>query len=268
VRLGPLQLALIGVVTFAVVLALVVAIGLSRPGSVVRPFVGAPQDQPGPVVLVPGYGGNTRALDRLAVRLRAAGRTVEVLGLPADGRGDLRMQAEALRDLVERIRGDAPSVDVVGYSAGGVVTRLWIREYGGRTVTRRVVTLGSPHHGTKVAGLAKSFSPENCPTACRQLAPDSELLNALNSDDETPDGPLWTSVWTDVDQVVTPPESARLDGARNIRLQGLCDDERVDHSGLPTAPVVVGIVLDAIATPPPATPDASDCAALRGLGSP
>jgi triacylglycerol lipase len=261
-----LLLALTVVTTFAVVLGLVALVG-STTRAPQRAFVGAPQDQPGPVVLVPGYGGGTRSLERLARKLRATGRTAEVFTLPGDGTGDLRAQAAALAPFVERVRGDAPSVDVIGYSAGGVVTRLWVTELGGRAVARRVVTLGSPHHGTRVAGLARAFAASSCPEACHQLAPDSPVLGELNDGDQTPSGPRWTSVWTDFDQVVTPPDSGRLEGATDIRLQSVCADERVDHSGLPDAPLVAGIVLEAVGSAASAAPTAADCGALRRLGA-
>jgi pimeloyl-ACP methyl ester carboxylesterase len=261
----PLLLVLAVVTTVAVVLGITVLVGTTTKRT--APFAGAAQDTPGPVVLVPGYGGSTRSLERLAVKLRATGRTAVVFGLPGDGTGDLTAQARALGAFVAKVRGDAPSVDLVGYSAGGVVTRLWVNDLGGRGITRRVVTLGSPHHGTRVAGLARAFASSSCPAACQQLAPDSGLLSGLNSGDETPSGPVWTTLWTDLDQVVTPADSGRLSGSTGVRLQGVCADERVDHGGLPGSPLVGGIVLEALGIPVPPPPTAGDCGRLRALGA-
>ncbi len=220
------------------------------------------QDQPGPVLLVPGYGGDTTALASLAAALQDRGRTAVVVTAVGDGTGDLREQASAL-DAAARaqLAAGAASVDVVGYSAGGVTVRLWADELTGADVARRIVTLGSPHHGTGVAALAATFAPASCPAACRQLIEGSEVLDGL---EETPDGPRWTSIWTAQDQVVTPPDSARLDGAVNVELQQVCGDAQVTHGQLPTDPLVVGLVVRALAVEVlQDTPDAGDCAALR-----
>lgn len=222
------------------------------------------QAQPGPVLLVPGYGGATSALEVLADRLRGSGRAATVLTLPGDGTGDLRDAAEVLGDAAAAaMAAGAPSVDVVGYSAGGVTVRWWVAEGGGGAVARRVVTLGSPHHGTQLAGLGAGFGLPGCPAACRQLAPGSDLLRMLNRADETPDGPQWTSVWTDQDEVVTPPDSARLDGATTVVVQRVCPGTRLTHGDLPRSPLVAAVVLEALDVAPsrPAYgPD--DCARL------
>lgn len=220
----------------------------------------APQDRPGPVLLVPGYGGGAGPLEVLAEALRRAGRTATVVQLPDGGTGDLRAAADAVDDAADMVLAGspAPSVDVVGYSAGGVVARLWAQDSGDRV--RRVVTLGAPHHGTTVAALGAALAPRSCPVACRQLVPGSPLLEQLNADDETPEGPGWLSVWTEQDQVVTPPESARLDGAVNVALQQLCPGVQVTHGQLPTLPLVHGLVLDALSPEPLGVPDASACA--------
>ena len=223
------------------------------------PAARAPQDQPGPVLLVPGYGGGTAGLEVLAAALRADGRAASVVPAPDGGTGDLRVAADALAGAVdEALAGSgASSVDVVGYSAGGVVVRLWAQDHG--SSARRVVTLGAPHHGTRVAALGAALSPGSCPVACQQLVPGSALLDGL---DETPDGPQWLSLWTAQDEVVTPPGSARLAGAVNVELQDVCAAAVVSHGELPTSPLVRGLVVRALSAAPLAQPTAADCAAL------
>ncbi len=216
-----------------------------------------PQDQPGPVLLVPGYGGRVASLDPLAAALRAAGRDVVVVERLGDGTGDLRAEAEHLRDVAERTRADrnVPSVDVIGYSAGGVVARLWVRDYGGAEVARRVLTLGSPHHGTSQAALGRELAG-GCPTACEQLVPDSDLLRRLNAGDETPDGPRWATVRSTGDQVVTPVDSAALDGAVNILVQDVCPGSSASHGELPGDPVTLAALTSVLGVDPPHPPQA------------
>jgi triacylglycerol lipase len=156
-------------------------------------------------------------------------------------------------------------VDLVGYSAGGVVVRLWVDRYDGARVARRVVTLGSPLHGTRIAGLGSALAPDACPTACQQLVPGSDLLAALDAA-PLPAGLPWLSVWTRDDQTVTPPDSAVLSGAVNVAVQQVCPNATVQHGELPSDPVVTGLVLRGTGTAPLATPGPSDCATLRALG--
>lgn len=256
-----LLLALLGVVVLAVVLAVGVPL-LTRDDD--APASAADQQTPGPVLLVPGYGGSTAALSSLADRLTAAGRDATVVAVPGEGTGDLHASADALGAAVDQAldRTGADSVDVVGYSAGGVIARLWAAD-GGADQARRVVTLGSPHHGTTVADLATSYAPGQCPEGCRQLTTGSDLLAELNAGDETPSGPTWVSIWTTADTTVTPPESAELAGALQLPVQSVCADSRVGHGQLPTDPLVQGMVLAELAPGDPVPLTSADCARLR-----
>jgi triacylglycerol lipase len=223
------------------------------------------RDRPGPVLLVPGYGGSRASLQALADRLTAEGRDATVVAVPGDGTGDLGDSADALDGAADAAleRTGARSVDVVGYSAGGVVARLWVTE-GGAAVARRVVTLGSPHHGTTLADLAASVAPSQCPLGCRQMATGSELIAALNAGDETPEGPTWVSIWTTQDETVTPPDSARLEGAVNLPVQSVCADARVGHGDLPRDPLVQAMVLAQLGVGDPVELGPADCAGLGG----
>jgi triacylglycerol lipase len=239
------------------------AVRVLSAGSTTDASGSAPQGSAGPVLLVAGYGGSTSSMERLAVVLRSLGRMVQVVPV-GDGTGDLRIQARQLARVADRsLRGGAPSVDVIGYSAGGVVARIWADELGGARQARRVVTLGSPHHGAEVAGFAAALAPASCPLACRQLAPGSTLLAALG---EAAAGPRWVSIWSGNDTVVTPPQSSRLQGAVNVELQAVCPAARVSHGQLPTDPLAVALVERALspgglaAVPAPAA-----CGQLGGV---
>ena len=251
-----LVLVLIGLVG-ALVLALAVTLVHRVTGPTVAPV---PQDQPGPVLLVPGYGGRVESLDPLAAALRAAGRDVRVVPRLGDGTGDLNAEAERLAEVADQVLAEtgAPSVDAIGYSAGGVVVRLWVRDHGGDGQARRVLTLGSPHHGTSQAALGRELAG-GCPTACEQLVPDSDLLRRLNAGDETPDGPLWATIRSRGDQVVTPVDSAALDGAVNILVQDVCPGASVTHGELPGTPVTLAALDAVLGADPPRDVPSSSC---------
>ncbi len=218
------------------------------------------QSRPGPVLLVPGYGGSTGALSVLAGRIRATGRAATVVRLPGNGTGSLITDAGVLNAAVSRALGaGASSVDVIGYSAGGVTALVWARDDGGDRKARRVITLGSPFHGTSIAAAAAALAPDACPAACQQLVPGSSLLAALAA--RAPGRLRWLSLWSTGDTTVMPPDSARLAGAIDVPVQAVCPQLRISHSQLPTSPVVQAIVLRAIGPGLLRRPVPGDCRA-------
>ena len=248
---GVLGLAALAIV---VVVAAVVVPRLNGSGDPVKPVS---QDAQPPVLLIPGYGGGTAGLEVMAEALRREGRDVTVVHLAGDGTGDLHEQAAVVQRAVEAT--GSPSVDLVGYSAGGVTVRLWVRTYDGGSVARRIVTLGSPQHGSDLAALANDLEPGRCPAACRQLATDSDLLRELNSGDETPDGPAWVSIWTTDDAISTPPITASLAGALDFTVQRVCPGVEVSHGELPRTPMVIAMVEAQLRRTAPALPGDDVC---------
>ena len=255
------RLLVAGLAVVVVVLAAVAALaaGLARPAG---PGPLAPGETP--VLVVPGYNGTPASVGTLAARLRAAGRQVVVVDLPDRGTGDLRASATALAAAVDHT--GAARVDLVGYSAGGVVIRLWLADPGRALRARRVVLLGTPNHGTELAGAAAALGPGLCGSIC-QLAPGSAVLAELNRGDETPPGPRFFSIWTAQDQTVVPPATAVLDGAANIRVQDVCPSARLGHGDLVTSALALGLVVEALQGTLPDPPGADDCAALRATGA-
>jgi pimeloyl-ACP methyl ester carboxylesterase len=221
--------------------------------------------RPGAVLLVPGYGGSTASLDQLAARIRGTGRTAIVVPLAGDGTGDLRVQARVLDGYVNQAIGAGSGpVTVIGYSAGGVVAWLWDVDYGGLGRAGKIITLGSPLHGARIAAVGAAYDPGECPVACQQLAPGSALLTQLQQSAQG--RPPWLSLWSTGDQTVRPPDSARLAGAVNVPLQSVCRGADIQHGQLPTAPLVVGLVLRALAGRGVTAPPPGSCASLRALG--
>jgi pimeloyl-ACP methyl ester carboxylesterase len=230
------------------------------------PVLPASDSRPGDVLLVPGYGGSTTALDQLAGRITAAGGHATVVRLAGDGTGDLAEQASVLNGYVNQAlaAGSGP-VTVIGYSAGGVVAWLWDVDYDGVAKARRIITLGSPLHGADLAAVGAADAPGACPAACEELVPGSSMLHRLQGTGSAT-RPPWLSLWTTDDQVVQPPDSARLSGAVNVPLQSVCPGVSIGHGQLPTAPLVVGIVLRTLHSTALSSPRPADCRSLQALG--
>jgi len=255
-----LAVAVVIVLLAAAAFTLASAAGPSKPTRARAAAAAGPaQNRPGPVVLVPGYGGETGSLNTLASRIRAAGREAIVLRLPGSGTGSLVADAAVLNSTVTSVvRRGAPSVDIIGYSAGGVVALLWARHDDGVRLARRIVTLGAPFHGTELAAAAQAFVPGDCPAACRQLVPGSSLLASLDVARAT-GLPPWLSLWSAGDQVVTPPTSARLAGAIDVPVQSICRALSISHTEMPGDPAVINMVLAAIGRTPLARPTPATC---------
>jgi pimeloyl-ACP methyl ester carboxylesterase len=201
-------------------------------------------DVPGAVILIPGYGGNAGALTGLAGQLQAAGRQVVVADI-GDGRADIAQYGSQVAATASGlVRDGSPSVDLVGYSMGGLVARSAAEK--NPAAIRRVATIASPHQGTAIAGLGAFLNdPNSCPTACQQMAPSSDFLGALPV---AADADRWLSVWSEGDDTIQPPESSDLDGATNINVTADCGAGEPDHGGIIRTPTVWTLVADFLAT--------------------
>lgn len=182
-----------------------------------------------PVLLLPGFGGSTSDLALIAAALEEDGREVRLVELDEDW-PDFDTQAQRLDDAV----GDADEVDVVGFSAGGLVARLWALQ--DPDVARRVVTVATPNHGT----APEVLGPE-CTGGCASLLAGSPLVTELNTD-ESPAGVEWATIWSETDGVVVPPTSAQLEGALDVRVQDVCPGLTPNHLEMLSAPVPAMVV--------------------------
>jgi len=127
---------------------------------------------------------------------------------------------------IDEIRGatGAGQVVLVTHSMGGLVARVYLREYGGAGV-RRLVTVGAPHHGSMHAWLMNA-------TPLVEMRPGSPFLIRLNDSAERAAGVPLVSLWSWHDSMVTPQTSARLDWADNIVITGVAHNALLNDRGV------------------------------------
>lgn len=177
------------------------------------------------VLLLPGYGGSLQSLKPLATELSAAGFEVRYADLD-DMKGDLKEYGERVGELIKKER---EIINIIAYSAGGLVVRSAAGDSEAAKYIGSVVTIGSPHNGAQVAKLGALLGGELCPTSCQQLNPDSRFLDELF----TPNNPKrWLSIRSSADEVVTPIESSILSGMSNLEVNSFCGEAKLSHGDL------------------------------------
>jgi triacylglycerol lipase len=218
---------------------------------------------PRPVVLVHGtFGDRKHLLEPLAQALVDEGYCVYSLDYGNRGTRDVPTSARTLATFVERVltATGARKVSMVGHSQGGMMPRYYVRFLGGKGKVDDLVGLVPSNHGTSQTGpgnpLTEAAFGVVCP-ACVQQTAGSPFLAELNAGDETPGRVSYTQITTTYDEVVVPYTSAYLaPGPRttNITVQDLCPDDRNEHVFIPTDPVAIALVLDALGRKGPADP--------------
>ena len=109
-----------------------------------------------PVLIVGGTLASELIYLTLEARLRRDGYTVEFFELPKGGMIDIRESARQLKFRVADVlqRNGAKQVNLIGHSQGGTVARTYVHDFGSASV-ESVISLGTPHQGTKIDPLRR-----------------------------------------------------------------------------------------------------------------
>ena len=173
-----------------------------------------PADARTGVLLVHGFCCNRGRWNGWMKKLREQGIAFVAPSMePAFGSIDAYAdEIEAGVQTLQALTGRTPVL--CAHSMGGLAVRAWWRKHGaGHDAPPRVITLGSPHGGTRMARFGQGKN-------AKQMRLRSPWLAEL---------PVVTDVdcfWTPCDQVVNPAETAILPGSRAHRVDG------VGHMGL------------------------------------
>ena len=114
-----------------------------------------------------------------------------------------RILKEEIDEVLRETGSD--QVDLVGHSMGGLVIRSYLANNPGTNTVRRVVTLGSPHAGSKLAVLGVG-------KAVKEMIPGSPFLEELNQELQMPASGRFYAIYTIVDNLVLPNETAKHTG--------------------------------------------------------
>jgi triacylglycerol esterase/lipase EstA (alpha/beta hydrolase family) len=172
-----------------------------------------------PVLLVHGYACNSGYWTQLGALLeqqRISHHAVDLEPLGAaidDHAAQLQRAVEALC-----ARSGSSKVIIVAHSMGGLVVRAYLRVHGSKRIAR-VITLGTPHHGTSLARFGiGSNARQMC---CQGQARGSDWLASLAANESAAQRALLTSIFSHHDNIVAPQTSCRLPGAKNIEFGGV-----------------------------------------------
>lgn len=168
-----------------------------------------------------------------------------------------------LKDFTKKVRAETGSakVDMVGWSQGGILIRSYLKDHGGadpadpsKNHVERVVTLGSPHHGTTLSGIAllgnllgiTSSASDIIGQGPTDQAIGSEFLEALNDGPDTVPGVTYTSIFTIYDEIANPVTSCVLEAGtgatvHNISVQDGCLIDFSEHLALPFTDRVIAM---------------------------
>ncbi|MEU6679277.1 alpha/beta fold hydrolase [Streptomyces sp. NPDC046925] len=206
-----------------------------------------PSESRPPVVLLHGFIDNRSVFVLLRRSLaQHGGQHVESLNY-SPLTCDIRTAAELLGRHIEEIceRTGHHQVDIVGHSLGGLIARYYAQRLGGHARVRTLVTLGTPHEGTRVVPLADAHP------IVRQMRPGSDVIEELR--EPAPEcRTRFVSFWSDLDQLMAPLETACVNHpdliAQNVRVSG------IGHLALPVHPAVAAGIRQALDLPSPGAP--------------
>lgn len=122
-------------------------------------------------------------------------------------------------------------VIIIAHSMGGLVSREYIKNYGGINKVDKLIVIGTPNHGIWDDGWNFGCDWVHPGPECADMQYDSTFIASLNDGDETPGDINYLTIagkcqynGEDYDDQVVRVNSVRLQVATNIVEEGSCVD--------------------------------------------
>lgn len=162
------------------------------------------------VVLVHGFLETGSTFRMMKKRLEKCGFDCFVPRLyHSDGRGGLAFLATHLKRDIDAHFGSTAPISIVAFSMGGLVSREYLQNQGGAQRCKQLITVSSPHQGTKAAWIYPS-------RGAVEMRPGSQFLVNLGlTQDRLGKMPI-TSYRTPLDLIILPSTSSVWQRADNV----------------------------------------------------
>jgi triacylglycerol esterase/lipase EstA (alpha/beta hydrolase family) len=196
-----------------------------------------------PVLLVHGYGCNSgywHAMHRAMVRAGIVHQAIDLEPVFGDIEEYVPLVQQAVDELC-RSSGHGRIV-IVAHSMGGLAARAYLHLHGGTKIAR-LITIGTPHHGTAIANFGVGMNCRQMHSrATKRHGPyvPSLWLRKLDEGEGAAMRASIVSIYSHHDNIVAPQTSAHLDGARNMTFEG------IGHVALALHPRIHACVIDEI----------------------
>jgi triacylglycerol lipase len=167
------------------------------------------------IVMVHGIFQRGYSFKPMKKKLESMGYDCLVPSLkPCDARSGIETLATQLQREIEAKWGKDADFHVIAHSMGGLVSRYYLQELGGYRHCHTLVTLATPHHGTKAAYcyLGKG---------AWQMRPNSAFLQQLDASSHRLKHMRLLSYRTPLDLIILPSTSSHWEMADNRRVWAL-----------------------------------------------
>ncbi len=157
-----------------------------------------PQDPVMNVVMVHGLFETGYSFRTMRNRLQERNVRCFIARLkPSDARCGVDTLAAELKQQIDDEFGKVARISIIGFSMGGLVSRYYLQELGGAKRCDRLITISSPHQGSRLAHCLWGKGG-------RQMQPDSDFIKTLAASEEKLGNMPVSSLRTPLDVIILP----------------------------------------------------------------
>lgn len=170
------------------------------------------------VVLVHGIFDTGKIFTTMARYFEERGlRTLAPSLRPSSGAQGLEALARQLKNCIDAEVAPEDTLDLIGFSMGGLISRYYLQRLGGLERVRRFVAISVPQHGSLWAWALPN-------QGCRQMRPGSSFLQDINKDIAGLAQIDLLTLWTPFDLMIVPASSSVIPLGKEVKLPVLLHD--------------------------------------------